>query len=93
MASRRYSFIIDDAKVGAVRLIAVRRYVLKNRTHRSATSGSPTSMAASPMSRVASAMACTASLRWTGVSPTKSTKNDRTVYSTQVCARLTSDRI
>src|SRR5205823_12838267 len=79
-----------EAKVGADRLIAERTYVLKNRTHSSATSGSPTSIAARPMLRVATAIAWTASLRWTGVSPTMSTKFDITTYSNHVRARLTS---
>ncbi len=51
------------------------------------------SIAARPTLRVATAIECTASLRWIGVSPTMSTKLDNTRYSSQVRARLTSAMI
>ncbi len=85
--------MIPEAKVGAVRLMDARRYVLKNRMLSSATSESPASMAAMPASRVATAIACTASFRCTGVRPTMSTKLDMMVYANHVCARFTSATI
>src|SRR5260370_4576590 len=93
MRNRRYAFSIPEAKGGEVRWLDARWYVLKNLVVGAGPCGPAASMAAMPASRVATAIACTASFRCTGVRPTMSTKLDMMVYANHVCARFTSATI